>query len=380
MCNIFRERTVKDNVHHHDHSERKWTSMHNTTQKTAAVIALALAVIGGGAAWAQAEAATKPQEQPVPTLTLISSDHLKQAVVPVQVNGQNLADTGYLDQGGETMLPLRAVAEAMGFQLQWNAEAYSVELRKDNIFTTVKTGENQYAVNKMLKKLEAAPALVESKLYVPASFFEKVLPGAVASGNDGISITAKEERKSVHAAGVVTAVQDHEGRRSLHINGYGTDGVVLNVGEQTEILGADGGKLDFFALTIGMEIEVEHSLAMTMSLPPQTAAFQIKVVSALEAKDVLGTWGTIEEILQSDNGDVSVRVKGAGLTDSSPEEVVLRIAKDTVLQDADGKDIGVSELTKGARVVGFYTPMLTKSLPPIGTALKMTLVAEAPKA
>ncbi|MFM9327458.1 stalk domain-containing protein [Paenibacillus mesotrionivorans] len=354
--------------------------MHHTTKKTAVAIALALAVTGGGAAWAQAEAATQPQGQPVPTLALISSDHLKQAVVPVQVNGQNLEDSGYLGQGGEAMLPLRAVAEAMGFQLQWNAQAYSVELTKDNLFTTVKTGENEYAVNKMLKKLEAAPALVESKLYVPASFFVEVLPGAVVSGNDGISITAKEERKSVQAKGVVTAVRDHEGRRSLHIKGYGTDGVVLNVGEQTEILGADGNKLDFSALTIGMEVEVEHSMAMTMSLPPQTAAFRIKVVSALEAKDVLGTWGTIEEILQSVNGDVSVRVKGAGLTDSSPEEVVLRIAKDTVLQNAEGKDIGVSELTKGARVVGFYTPMLTKSLPPIGTALKMTLVAEASEA
>ncbi len=353
--------------------------MHHTTKKAAAALALALAVTGGGAAWAQAEAAVQPQEQPVPTLALISSDHLKQAVVPVQVNGQNLEDTGYLGQGGETMLPLRAVAEAMGFKLQWNAQAYSVELTKDNLFTTVKTGENEYAVDKMLKKLEAAPALVESKLYVPASFFVEVLPGAVVSGNDGISITAKEERKSVQAKGVVTAVRDHEGRRSLHIKGYGVDGMVLNVGDETEILDTDGNKLDFSALTIGMEVEVEHSMAMTMSLPPQTAAFQIKVVSALEAKDVLGTWGTIEEILQSDNGDVSVRVKGAGLTDRSPEEVVLRIAKDTVLQDADGKAIGVKELEKGARVVGFYTPMLTKSLPPIGTALKLTLVA-APEA
>jgi hypothetical protein len=94
---------------------------------------VALTVTGGGAAWAQAEAANQPQGQPVPTLALISSDHLKQAVVPVQVNGQHLQDTGYLDQGGEVMLPLRAVAEAMGFQLQWNAEAYSVELTKDNM-------------------------------------------------------------------------------------------------------------------------------------------------------------------------------------------------------------------------------------------------------
>lgn len=354
--------------------------MYSTPKKTAAALALAFAVTGGGAAWVQAEAAIPPMEQPVPILGPINTAPPEQAGIPVLVNGQPLSDTGYRGQSGEMMLPLRAVAEAMGFQLQWNAQAYSAELAKDHLLTTVKTGENQYAVNKMLKKLEAAPALVESKLYVPASFFTEVLPGAVTPGKDGISITAKEEKKSVQATGVVTAVRDYEGHRSLHINGYGTDGLILNVGEQTEILGADGSKLDFSALTIGMEIDVEHSLAMTRSLPPQTAAYRIKVVSALEAKDVLGTWGAIEEIHQGENGDISVRVKGAGLTDRSPEEVVLRIAKDTVLQDAEGKGIGIEELVKGARVVGFYTPMLAKSLPPIGTALKLTLVAEAPEA
>lgn len=354
--------------------------MYSTTKKLAAAIALTFAVTGGGAAWAQAVPDIQPLEKPVPILAPINSAPPEQADIPVQVNGQPLSDTGYLGQSGEMMLPLRAAAEAMGFQLQWNAQAYSVELMKDNVFTIVKTGENQYAVDNLLKKLEAAPVLVESKLYVPASFFTEVLPGAVTSGKDGISITAKEEKKSVQALGVVTDVRDYEGHRSLHINGYGTDGLILNVGEQTEILAADGSKLDFSTLTIGMEIKVEHSLAMTRSLPPQTAAYRIQVVSALEAKDVLGTWGTIEEILQGDNREISVRVKGAGLTDSSPEEVILRIDQDTVLQNVDGKAIGVEELEKGARVVGFYTPMLAKSLPPIGNALKMTLVAEAPEA
>ncbi|MDF2938034.1 MAG: copper amine oxidase [Paenibacillaceae bacterium] len=352
--------------------------MHSTTKKTAAALALALAFTGGGAAWAQAGAVIQTLEQPVPIMAPIQSDNQTTAAVAVRVNGQTLESTGYLGLSGESMLPLRAVAEAMGFVLSWNAESYSTDLTKDNIFTTVKTGENQYGMNKMLKKLEAAPALVDSKLYVPSSFFGEILRGTVSTGNDGISIMAQEEKKFVQTTGVVTAIRDNGGHRSVHINGYGVDGIVLNIGDQTELMDADGNKLDFSALSIGMDVEVEHSMAMTMSLPPQTSAFKIKVISALAEKDVLGTWGVIGEIRESDDGDISVRVKGAGLSDHSPEEVVLRIAKDTVLQDVSGKAIDAKELTEGARVAGFYTPMLTKSLPPIGTALKMTLVAEAP--
>lgn len=352
--------------------------MHSTPTKTAAALALALALTGGGAAWAQAGASIQPLEQPVPILAPIHAVNQTTNGIPVLVNGQSLSDTGYLGLDGEAMLPLRAVAEAMGFELQWSPEDYSAELTKGNIFTIVKTGENQYALNKMLKKLNAAPALVNSKLYVPSSFFGEILNSEVTTGNEGVSITAKEERKSVQATGVVTAVRDFEGRRSLHIKGYGMDGIVLNIGDETKILDADGNKLDFSVLSIGMEVEVEHSLAMTMSLPPQTAAFQIKVISSLAEKDVLGTSGAIKEVRQGDDGEVSVRVTGLGLTDQSPQDVVLRITKDTVLLDADGKTIEAKELTEGAQVVGFYTPRLAKSLPPIGTALKMTLVAEAP--
>ncbi|WP_181592623.1 copper amine oxidase N-terminal domain-containing protein [Paenibacillus sp. YN15] len=355
--------------------------MHFTTRKTATALALALAFTGGGAAWAQAGAAAPSAEQPVPIIVPIMAPiqpaDQTTAAIPVRVNGQTLEDTGYLGAGGETMLPLRAVAEAMGFELQWNPETYSVDLAKAELFTTVKTGENQYGVDKMLKELEAAPALVDSKLYVPSSFFGDILRGTVAPGNDGISITVQEEIKSAHTTGVVTLVRDNDGRRSLQIRGYGADGIVLKIDDQTEILDAEGNKLEFSALSIGMEVEVEHYMVMTMSLPPQTGALKIKVISALAEKDVMGTSGVIEEVNQKDDGGVSVRITGLGLTDSSPEDVVLQIAEDTVLLDVDGKAIDVKELTKGARVVGFYTPKLAKSLPPIGTALKVTLVAEA---
>lgn len=349
--------------------------MRSIAQKTAAALTIVMAIAGGGAALAQT---TQTPEQPAPVSARAAAADRVATVISVLVNGQAVVETGYVGAGGETMLPLRAVAEAMGFQLVWRAEDYSAELSKGSLFTMLKTGENSYTYNKMLKTLEAAPELADSKLYVPVSFFGEILGGSVATASDGISIAMKEEQKAVQTTGVVTAVRESEGHRSLQIKGFGMDGIVLNVGEQTEILAADGSRLNFSDLAIGMEVQVEHSLAMTMSLPPQTAAFKVQVISALAEKDVLGTSGVVEEVRQNDDGSLSIRIAGEGLTDRSPGDVVLRLVKDTVLLDADGNPIDANKLGKGARVVGFYSPLLTKSLPPIGTALKVTLVEEAP--
>ena len=57
---------------------------------------------------------------------------------------------------------------------------------------------------------------------------------------------------------------------------------------------------------------------------------------------------------------------------------MLNIAKDTLIVNHEGETVKAEELTKGAKVIGFYSPMLTRSLPPIGTAWKV--VVETPAA
>jgi hypothetical protein len=85
----------------------------------------------------------------------------------------------------------------------------------------------------------------------------------------------------------------------------------------------------------------------------------------------------IEEVRTSDDGTTSLRIKGAGLGDQSPSEVVLRLAPTTELINVNGEAVEKSSLVKGAKVIGYYTGMLTKSLPPIGTAWKIVLQAPA---
>ncbi|WP_246294396.1 copper amine oxidase N-terminal domain-containing protein [Paenibacillus planticolens] len=296
--------------------------------------------------------------------------------VAVQVDGVSISENGFLKAGTtEAMLPLRAVTESLGFTLAWNPETYSVDLTKGNLFTTVKTGEDRYTINKMLTTLGTAPELVDSKLYVPASFVSKVLHGSVASKGSTISISMKEEAKKLQATGVITSIRTDGDNAQIHIQGVGTDGIVFNVGKDTVYQMLDGTKLSLADLHVGLTVSGEHSMVMTMSLPPQTPTSKVTVLDAKTQAGMIGTAGVIEEIRSENKDDLSIRIKGEGLTETAPGEVVLHLTKDTAIVDKNGDKIEISALVKGANVIGFYGPALTKSLPPIGTAWKI-VVAE----
>lgn len=61
------------------------------------------------------------------------------------------------------------------------------------------------------------------------------------------------------------------------------------------------------------------------------------------------------------------------MTEQSPNEVVLNLTPETVVVNKDGKALKTSDLTDDAEIIGYYGPVLTKSLPPIGNAIKIVL-------
>ncbi|WNR44506.1 copper amine oxidase N-terminal domain-containing protein [Paenibacillus roseipurpureus] len=318
-------------------------------------------MLATGAAYAASPEAAPVQIQPI-------SANLD---VTVQVNGTALTDLGFLGaNGAEAMLPLRAVTESLGFKLTWHPETYSVDLVKGNVFTTVKTGEDRYTINKMFTELGTAPQLVDSKLYVPASFVKTILHGSVATEGNAVSVSLKEEAKKVQSTGVITSIQtikpDHT---MIHIQDVGTGGIVLNVGPETTYQMLDGSELTLADLHVGLTITAEHSLAMTMSLPPQTSASNITVLDTAVHKGSVGTAGVIEDVRE--NG--SLLLKGEGLSETSPDEVVLTVSADTAIVDGKGEPVDKAALTKGAKIIGFYGPMMTKSLPPISQAWKIVV-------
>lgn len=90
------------------------------------------------------------------------------------VEGKRIdAPSAYRNQEGTVMLPLRAIAEALGYEVTWQGETQSVMIGK-GISLTI--GKDYYTYMKTTPiKLGTAPEIFESKTYVPLNFFREVL-------------------------------------------------------------------------------------------------------------------------------------------------------------------------------------------------------------
>jgi len=342
--------------------------MKKQLKKQAASILAATMVLSGGAVYAEGGS------QAVVTSAQVINAEVSATPYNVIVNDQAIATAGFMNNDEHIMVPLREVSEALGFNVTWHQDKQSAEvsLTDSPIWTMVTPDVDQYTYNKMFLPLGASPVKIAGKLYVPASFFGEILRGQVAYEGNQVNISFKnEDVKMLTQQGVITSVNQDEKYKSVQINGAGVEGTILNIDENTIIRNSAGEQVDFSELSLGLSIEVKHSLAMTMSLPGQTYAYEITILEAANDVNMLGTSGAIEEVRQDDQGNISIFVKGMGMSEVSQEEVVLRVDADTTIVDLEGNAIDAKELTQGAKVLAYYGPVLTKSLPPIGHAWKI---------
>lgn len=337
----------------------------------AALFALSVSV-SGASAYAAADV------PPRPVGMKITPEAAEQQQVRIYVDNEPLGSDGYRQPAGQTlMVPLRAVAEKLGFTVEWEESERMAELAKGEWRINVKLGEDRYATDDGEKSLGTAPELTDSKTYVPVSFVGEVLYAQFAVEGSTIFMSPLQQRENVLTRGVVTEVYGADDGAFVRINGIGTDGIVLSVDKDTTYQMEDGTELKLSDLAAGMAVEAEHSAIATMSLPPRTATYRITVLEQAKLKDVFGTAGRIEEVRTADDGTVSLRISGKGLSDRAPDEVVLRVPDTAALVTPEGEPVELGELTEGAKVIGFYGAALSKSLPPIGTAWKIVLQAPA---
>ncbi len=94
------------------------------------------------------------------------------------VNGVEITlaeDEIVYDNNGIEMLPLRTVAETLGFKVEWVHETQSIIVSKDAFNSTLRIGEEGCGINRARLMLEAAPFLYNGcKTYVPASYFAEL--------------------------------------------------------------------------------------------------------------------------------------------------------------------------------------------------------------
>lgn len=285
----------------------------------------------------------------------------------------------------EIMVPVRTIAEQLGYKLSWNQSNKSIELTKGPHFHMIKIGEDQYNIAKMNMTLGAAPELSEGTTYVPLSFFQKVIQANVTTSETGTIIISTEEAnpnpeinapEAVTGEGSITRLYRDDKGAQVGINGFG-HGTVLNITDETEMVTTDGQTLTFSDLKLGMSIEAVYGPIMTASLPPITNTTKIVVKDSTDAQEVLGTSGEVTEVTTTADGHTQLTIKGEKLSDQSVEHITLTLTDDTsIIGTKDNQPIQVEELDKGTKVYGFYSPKMTKSLPPIGEAVKIVVEEE----
>jgi len=90
----------------------------------------------------------------------------------VLVNGKRIeAPAAFVNKAGIQMVPVRAVAEELGYEVTWNGKDRSVSLGHDIL---LKVGKDTFVYKGENRRLAAAAVIVDGRTFVPVSFFDEV--------------------------------------------------------------------------------------------------------------------------------------------------------------------------------------------------------------
>ncbi|SDW45475.1 PdaC/SigV domain-containing protein [Paenibacillus sp. CF384] len=92
----------------------------------------------------------------------------------------------FVGKNGIAMAPLRAISAQLGYALSWNAGWIDVDKGNQNV--SLQVGKDNYATATAQVTLGAVPIMKDNTLYVPLSFFSKVLKVTVAYSKDAVVI------------------------------------------------------------------------------------------------------------------------------------------------------------------------------------------------
>lgn len=142
--------------------------------------------------------------------------------------------------------------------------------------------------------------------------------------------------------------------------------LILNIDRDTLIQDERGNRIRPRDLQIGMTIDALVSSVMTRSMPPQTQAFQIRIVRRPATSRI-----TIGFILDTDERNLSITT----ISNWNPSSIIqFNTTQDTIILDRNGRNIPFSRLMPGQRVRVGHATFMTASIPPQTTAYSIQLL------
>lgn len=92
-------------------------------------------------------------------------------------------------ENGRTLLPVRAVVEAMGGSIEWNDETMEAKLSKDDTVIILTLGSSVAILNGEEHELDAAPVMANDRIMLPIRFIAESFDFDVKWDSDSMEVT-----------------------------------------------------------------------------------------------------------------------------------------------------------------------------------------------
>ena len=166
----------------------------------------------------------------------------------ITVNGTEIDAPDYFMKDETLMLPLRAITEALGFEIEWQGETGTIILTRGPLYITMSAFADGYTFSKTAPMtLGTAPILTEGTTFVPENFITEILDGAYAIDEAGNIKIVWGDMKDV---ALITGLSTEE--KQITVTDIIKGEVVLNVGGETPITDEAGTPVAFEDLKEGM--------------------------------------------------------------------------------------------------------------------------------
>lgn len=143
--------------------------------------------------------------------------------------------------------------------------------------------------------------------------------------------------------------------------------IVLVVNNNTTILDERGRPIPVRTLNVGMIIDAIVSSAMTRSIPPQAAAFLIRIVNR-PIPETMTITGRIVDIDRRNRSFTTIQ-------NENPSSIIrFNVPEDAIILNSNGRPTEFSRLAPGMRVRIRHAAFMTASIPPQTTAFEIRIL------
>jgi hypothetical protein len=140
--------------------------------------------------------------------------------IRVTVDGQALFfDVAPVNENGRVMVPMRAIFEALGAEIQWNGATNTVTATKDATAILLTLGKQTATVNGETVSLAAPAKLINERTFVPLRFVAEALGSEVNwdAGTKLVSIASAPTPQATTPS--IRIAKDEGNRMAYYING-----------------------------------------------------------------------------------------------------------------------------------------------------------------